>query len=137
VWDAVAGGKSTGVTLQKTLIGKPSRETYIFAETRLQQHRKALVALSHLASPSNVEKEQDGLQRVYMVGDNPESDIRGANEYRSPWGSDWFSVLVRSGVYNGVEEPAWVPRVVVGDVWDAVRWGLEREGWGVPKEEGG
>ena len=70
-----------------------------------------------------------------MVGDNPESDIRGANEYLSPWGSQWLSILVRSGVYRGGEEPAWTPRVVVDDVWDAVRWGLQREGWDTPMEK--
>ncbi len=63
-----------------------------------------------------------------MIGDNPESDIRGANEYKSPFGSQWYSVLVRSGVFNG-GEPAHAPRIFVDDVWDAVRWGLEREEW--------
>lgn len=62
-----------------------------------------------------------------MVGDNPESDIRGANTYESVAGSEWCSVLVRSGVYSG-GEPKYKPKVVVDDVWDAVRWGMGREG---------
>lgn len=68
------------------------------------------------------------IRKVYMVGDNPESDIAGGNGYRSPWGSEWDTVLVRSGVYGG-GEPAHRPNVVVDDVWDAVQWALEKEGW--------
>lgn len=68
------------------------------------------------------------LKRVYMIGDNPESDIRGANVYQSPFGTDWTSVLVRSGVYDG-GEPAWRPRTIVDDVWKAVNWGIEQSQW--------
>ncbi|KAI9778614.1 MAG: Haloacid dehalogenase-like hydrolase domain-containing 5 [Geoglossum umbratile] len=132
VWEAVTGGKSAGVTLQKTVIGKPSHETFLFAETQLQQHYEGLALPELQSSPSSAEKEKCKLHRVYMVGDNPESDIRGANEYQSPWDSKWLSILVRSGVYNGTSEPAWKPMVVVDDVWEAVKWGLQREGWGIP-----
>ncbi|KAH0543062.1 hypothetical protein FGG08_002575 [Glutinoglossum americanum] len=135
VWDAVTGGKSAGVMLQKTIIGKPSRETYVFAETQLRNHRETLAISNYLNSHSSADTEKDNLQRIYMVGDNPESDIRGANEYRSPWGSEWLSVLVRSGVYCGAEETTWKPRVVVNDVRDAVKWALEREGWNVSEQE--
>lgn len=69
----------------------------------------------------------EGLKRVYMVGDNPESDILGANQYQSEVGSEWNSILVRSGVYSG-GEPAHKPKAIVEDVWEAVQWGLEREG---------
>lgn len=30
-----------------------------------------------------------------MIGDNPKSDIRGANQ------KGWTSILVRSGIFNG------------------------------------
>lgn len=73
----------------------------------------------------------EGMKRVYMVGDNPESDILGANQYKSPAGSTWNSILVRTGVYSG-GEPAHKPKAIVEDVWDAVRWGLGREGVEVP-----
>ena len=69
----------------------------------------------------------EGLKKVYMVGDNPESDIRGANQYVSEMGSKWESILVRSGVYSG-GEPSHKPGIVVGDIWDAVRWGMQKEG---------
>ena len=68
------------------------------------------------------------LRTVYMVGDNPESDIRGANEFESPYGTKWESVLVKTGVYKEEQTPACRPTTIVGDVWDAVRWAIEREG---------
>ena len=69
------------------------------------------------------------LHRVYMVGDNPESDIRGANEFESAHGTDWLSVLVRTGVHKEGMTPKYKPRVVVDDVMAAVKWALEHEGW--------
>ena len=61
-----------------------------------------------------------------MVGDNPQTDIAGANGA----GADWTSVLVRTGVFgahdtdggvvplgNDYEHPA---DIVVDDVFDAV-----------------
>ena len=119
VFNAVTGGPDAGVRLQKTLFGKPTQGTFAFAEDRLIRHRKFL-------QDSNT----GNLTRVYMVGDNPESDIRGANEYDSPAGTRWHSILVRSGVYSG-GTPAHEPRVIVQDVWDAVRHGLRNEGVGI------
>ena len=41
---------------------------------------------------------------IYMVGDNPKSDIRGANQ------AGWKSILVKTGVFQGAvndeEDPA-------------------------------
>ncbi|OAA61676.1 HAD superfamily hydrolase [Niveomyces insectorum RCEF 264] len=81
------------------------------------------------------------LRTVYMVGDNPASDIAGANRFRSAHGTDWCSVLVGTGVYNAGSSPAAAadgsniadprqrPRKIVTDVAAAVRWALQREGW--------
>ncbi|KAM0798386.1 putative HAD superfamily hydrolase [Usnea florida] len=126
VFNAVTGGPANGVRLQKHLFGKPTQGTFAFAENRLRKHRASQGGI--LPTPR--------LTNVYMVGDNPESDIRGANEYRSAEGTRWHSVLVRSGVYSG-GTPAYEPRVVVEDVWDAVRYGLRKEGVGVDGDEGG
>ena len=83
-----------------------------------------------------------------MIGDNPETDIRGANDA----GDHWTSVLVRTGVFqvrangddskkhslymlhklwpsqggdNSLTHPA---RSVQSDVGSAVEWILAREG---------
>ena len=118
IFNAVTGGPENGVRLHKTLFGKPTQGTFEFAENRLRQHRNFL---------QDSEDDPGNLNSVYMVGDNPESDIRGANDYKSPTGSRWDSILVRSGVYRG-GKPAYEPKVIVQDVWDAVRYGLQKEG---------
>ena len=145
VWGAMTGGEEKGVSLQKRMCGKPYEITYAFAEKKLESHRPAIIG------PAAARQR---LKRVYMVGgklerpgsaapylvvfsltsgvDNPESDIRGANEYTSPQGSEWQSILVRSGVYNG-GEPTWKPTACVGGVWDAVKWGLKSSGWQMPE----
>ena len=115
----MTGGPENGVRLQKHVFGKPTQGTFEFAEKRLQKHRLVL---------RGGDEDDEGLRNVYMVGDNPESDIRGANEYVSPMGSQWHSILVRTGVYSGEGKPAYEPEVIVDDVWDAVAYALEKEG---------
>ncbi|KAK0251168.1 hypothetical protein LTS09_013677 [Friedmanniomyces endolithicus] len=112
LWEAVTGGAK----LEYTTFGKPHQLTYEFAERRLRAHRKMLFGQRGLNDP---------LRRVYMVGDNPESDIRGANEYKSPHGSLWRSLLVKTGVYQKGTVPSCEPTVILKDVGEAVRWAVE------------
>ena len=65
------------------------------------------------------------LQRVYMVGDNPESDMAGLKRagYR---GTTWWGLLVRSGVWREPQNPKY-PIAIVGDVLAAVDWAMENE----------
>ncbi|KAH7126971.1 HAD-like domain-containing protein [Dendryphion nanum] len=121
VWAALTGGPSAGVQLHKIVMGKPHHPTYEFAEKRLIAHRHHLLR-HHSHKPGH-------LKRVYMVGDNPESDILGGNSYQSPHATDWVSVLVQTGVYVEGTTPAHAPRHIVGDVLDAVNLAVEREGW--------
>ena len=129
VWSAVTGGEKAGVKLEKKMFGKPHQGTYDFAERRLQEDRSLLRGKhkSHRGTLLSASKEISELKNVYMVGDNPESDILGANQYNSAFGSNWHSILVRSGVYSG-GEPAHTPKVIVDDVWDAVKWAMEHAG---------
>lgn len=117
VWAATTGGSSKGIELKKTVIGKPYQGTYEFAERQLLRNRSRVFGT-----------DLPPLQRVFMVGDNPESDIRGANSYRSSFGSSWESILVRTGVYSG-GDPAWKPTVVADDVQNAVQWALKSSKW--------
>lgn len=89
IWAAITGGPADGVHLQKVVMGKPYKPTYEFAEKRLISHRR------HLTQAATADQEQ--LRRVYMVGDNPESDIAGASNYESPHKIDWRSILVQTG----------------------------------------
>ena len=121
----MTGGKEKGVGLRKEMFGKPYRATYEFAEKRLDHH-----GLSLLGDKRPKDSTTGGLERVYMVGDNPASDILGANDYDSPRGRQWRSILVRTGVYSGGEIPhRSEPDMIVDGVGEAVRWALEQEGW--------
>ncbi|KAI5860707.1 HAD-like domain-containing protein [Durotheca rogersii] len=123
VWHELTGGQAA---LRRTVIGKPHGRTYGFAERVLRAHRETL-----WASAGAGEQKLPPLRRVYMVGDNPASDVRGANEYASPHGTPWTSILVRTGVWDPdrAGAPAHQPGRIADDVAAAVAWALEREGW--------
>lgn len=61
VWDALTGGKESGVKLQEHMFGKPHQATFEFAERRLLQHRRRLFQLPDHDADSK-------LECVYMVG---------------------------------------------------------------------
>ena len=135
LWKSITTSASSphGIPLQKRIIGKPYFETYSFADKILNNYRKHL--LSQSPSPSSNSTPPNGasaeLERVYMLGDNPASDIRGANDYRSPNSkTEWMSILLRSGVFDETEgPPAYEPRVIKDGVSEGVEWALRREGW--------
>ena len=59
-----------------------------------------------------------------MVGDNPTTDIRGANDA----GSHWRSVLLRTGIFDGPDNDFENPAdFVVPGVLDAVRMIIEMQ----------
>lgn len=120
VWNATTGGAA----LTRTVIGKPYPETYHYAERVLNKYRAHI-----LGGHGENKRKVSQLRRVFMVGDNPESDIRGANEFDSQIGTAWTSILVKTGVYRPGTQPAYVPKVVVEDVLAAVKWALREEGW--------
>jgi HAD superfamily hydrolase (TIGR01456 family) len=119
-----------GAELKSTVIGKPSSMTYSFAERRLKSYRRDL-----LYGTEGDGRELQELKKVYMVGDNPESDIMGANNHTSPHGTEWLSMLVKTGVftegarYDFDARPELKPRVVVEDVKAAVNWAFRDSGW--------
>ena len=107
----------TGKELTTTAYGKPQIGTFQFATRLLQQWRKETHGID---SPP---------ETVYFVGDTPESDIRGTNEYNeSPLSENtWYSILVRTGVFKEGTQPRFEPKATVDNVRDAVRHGMERE----------
>ncbi|KAI1359637.1 HAD-like domain-containing protein [Xylaria arbuscula] len=104
-----------GKTLETHAFGKPQVGTFEFATRLLKRWRKNE---HNLNSPPNT---------VYFVGDTPESDIRGTNRFNERAENDWYSILVKTGVYQDGTEPAYKPRVTVDTVLDAVNHGIERE----------
>jgi HAD superfamily hydrolase (TIGR01456 family) len=128
---------TNGVELKSTVMGKPSSLTYSFAEKRLRSYRRGLIRQHNGAQVRKGELPE--LKKVYMVGDNPESDIMGANNYNSPHGTEWVSVLVKTGVFRETDgekgrydfkaRPELKPKVVVEDVKNAVNWALKDSKW--------
>ncbi|KAI8964272.1 HAD-superfamily hydrolase [Daldinia sp. FL1419] len=104
-----------GKTLQTHAFGKPQIGTFEFATRLLKRWRM------------NAHRLNKPPETVYFVGDTPESDIRGTNQYNEKAENDWFSILVKTGVYQDGTEPAYKPRVTVNTVLDAVNYGIERE----------
>ncbi|MCJ1404009.1 hypothetical protein MMC11_007233 [Xylographa trunciseda] len=107
----------TGKELITTAYGKPQIGTFQFATRLLQQWRKDTHGID---SPP---------ETVYFVGDTPESDIRGTNEYNdSPLSENtWYSILVRTGVYRKGSQPRFEPKATVDNVLDAVNHGMKLE----------
>lgn len=105
----------TGKTLNTTAFGKPQIGTFQFATRLLQQWRKDTHGID--APP----------ETVYFVGDTPESDVRGTNEFNKQSENTWYSILVRTGVYQEGTKPKFTPKATVDNVLEAVLHGLERE----------
>ena len=107
----------TGKDLVSTAFGKPQISTFQFATRLLRQWRR----------------DNCGIDRppetVYFVGDTPESDIRGTNEYNESEFADntWYSILVRTGVFKEGTKPQFTPKATVNTVLDAVKHGMDRE----------
>ncbi|KAG8768271.1 hypothetical protein FRC16_007099 [Serendipita sp. 398] len=92
-----------------TILGKPSTETYRHAENMIMN-------LSSRAYGTNIPKSS-----IFMIGDNPESDIAGANK------AGWNSVLVHTGVFSpGEQTPSHIPTFQARDVEEAVHLALQR-----------
>ncbi|KAI1655440.1 HAD-superfamily hydrolase [Daldinia decipiens] len=104
-----------GKTLETHAFGKPQIGTFEFATRLLKRWRM------------NEHRLNKPPETVYFVGDTPESDIRGTNQYNEKAENDWYSILVKTGVYQDGTEPAYKPRVTVNTVLDAVNHGIERE----------
>lgn len=75
----------TGVELERVVYGKPEPATYKYADE---------VIMSWMQQIHNDEKLPSN---IYMIGDNPASDIVGGNNY------GWNTCLVRTGVFQGGE----------------------------------
>ncbi|PWY90186.1 phosphatidyl synthase [Aspergillus heteromorphus CBS 117.55] len=104
----------TGKELSTIAFGKPQIGTYQFAMRLLQEWRKDYHDINK--PPST----------VYFVGDTPESDIRGTNEFNEISDATWYSILVKTGVYQ-TGTPSYPPKHTCNNVLDAVKHAVERE----------
>merc|ERR1712115_45509 len=76
----------TGEDLERVVYGKPEGATYKYADEILMQWMDI------------IHNEERLPENVYMIGDNPASDIIGGNNY------GWNTCLVRTGVFKNVLE---------------------------------
>ncbi|PVU91348.1 hypothetical protein BB559_004175 [Furculomyces boomerangus] len=85
--------KSTGKELKVNVFGKPHKVQYEYAENLLH----SWIQLHTIKNGSISENSNSAphFPKIYAIGDNPNSDIAGANRH------GWSSVLVRTGVFNG------------------------------------
>lgn len=84
------------------MYGKPERLTFDYAESLFLDK----------AHSQGIE-----ISNYYMIGDNPEGDIEGANR------KGWNSILVRTGLFEDKEgnHPDHPAKYVVQDMDEAVR----------------
>lgn len=101
----------TGVDLERVVYGKPELATYKYADE---------VITSWMETIHNDEKLP---KNIYMVGDNPASDIIGGNMY------GWNTCLVRTGVFQGGENDENNPASfgVFPNVLDAVQTAIRKQ----------
>jgi HAD superfamily hydrolase (TIGR01456 family) len=96
-----------GTDLQIEFYGKPQVRQFKFVENHAMQFLD----------------DEHEVSNFYMIGDNPSSDIKGAND------SGWQSILVRTGLFkngeNSKENPA---KYVVQDFAEAVKLIFQLEG---------
>ena len=111
----------TGASLRnQTVVGKPMEATYVYGEWTLQEWHKKVNG-----------EEAKKIDVVYVICDNPASDIQGGMNYKSRYGAEWKSVLVESGVYTKEEgrRLQYGPTAFAHTVRDTVELVLKVEGW--------
>nr|CAG8501277.1 8977_t:CDS:10 [Entrophospora candida] len=95
--------------------GKPETITYKYAEKLLENYAYKSTG-SRLTNHDDVVRKESERRRVY---DNPDS---GANDY------NWISILVKTGVYQGIDNHAINPAKHIADnVLEAVKWLFNQE----------
>ncbi|KAH8682630.1 HAD-like domain-containing protein [Xylariales sp. PMI_506] len=101
----------TGVDLERVVYGKPEAATYKYADEVMTSWMGQLHGEERL--PEN----------IYMVGDNPASDIIGGNMY------GWNTCLVRTGVFQGGDNDEQNPANfgVFPNVLEAVQTALRKQ----------
>ncbi|KZF19748.1 HAD-superfamily hydrolase [Xylona heveae TC161] len=101
----------TGEDLERVVYGKPELATYKYADEVITNWMNV------------IHNEEKLPEHIYMVGDNPASDIVGGNSY------GWNTCLVRTGVFQGGENDEENPANfgVFRNVLEAVKTAISKE----------
>ncbi|XP_048136939.1 uncharacterized protein YKR070W-like isoform X2 [Rhodamnia argentea] len=111
------------IPLAYTSYGKPNPFVYANAEAIAETLLRNLMLLNKYGENS-INHRLGWFKTLYMIGDNPKIDIRGAQRA----GDRWFSILTRTGVFKGKDNHSEFPAdLVVDTVEDAVDFILRKE----------
>lgn len=105
-----------GEELNVTQYGKPTKLQFDFARRQLARWSSRNKNLTD----ADADEFSSNFDTIYMVGDNPLSDIQGANNAGLPW----KSVLVRTGVFRGANDLQHPAKIVKDSVKEAVDLGV-------------
>ncbi|KAL9230520.1 hypothetical protein vseg_005859 [Gypsophila vaccaria] len=107
--------------LKYTTYGKPEPLVFKNAEATLRE----LHSICTMDDDINASENGSSYFRaLYMIGDNPSVDIKGARQAGHPW----ISILTRTGVFRGTGNDSEHPAdLVVDTVEDAINYILEKE----------
>eukprot|EP00803_Ostreobium_quekettii_P010448 evm.model.scf_1116.2 EVM.evm.TU.scf_1116.2 scf_1116:15222-17869(-) len=95
--------------LYKQTTGVPLPNVTFFGKPHPSQYRLVEEVLEHQAAELRLPRP---IRTIYAVGDNPASDVRGANMAGGPW----VSVLVRTGVFQKLgQNDKHDPALIVAD----------------------
>ncbi|KAM5556143.1 mitochondrial hydrolase YKR070W [Rosa sericea] len=109
-------------TLEYVSFGKPNPFVFKNTEALLAEFQPSQFD-DHI-SKSGCSQSHD-FKTLYMIGDNPLVDVKGAQQAGHPW----FSILTRTGVFKGKDNHKEFPAdMVVDTVEEAVDFILKREG---------
>lgn len=111
--------------LENVILGKPQKVTYDFTHNALIDWRQKILNDKNLIYNKDTDLVQvvpelgtaprtSPFKKVFMIGDNPASDILGAFNY------GWDSCLVRTGVYQDSDPLRVKPTYIVDNVYEAV-----------------
>ncbi|XP_038891013.1 uncharacterized protein YKR070W-like isoform X1 [Benincasa hispida] len=107
--------------LEYVSYGKPNPLVFKNVEAVLR-HILSSHCDDHFVNEGDIEFK--GFKTLYMIGDNPLVDIKGARQAGRPW----FSILTRTGVFRGKENHEEFPAdLVVNTVEEAVDYIFESE----------
>ncbi|BFG22523.1 hypothetical protein CerSpe_087970 [Prunus speciosa] len=108
--------------LEYVSFGKPNPFVFKNTEAILTQLQPSHC---HNDTTNTGNSQSHAFKTLYMIGDNPSVDVKGAQQAGHPW----FSILTRTGVFKGKDNHAEFPAdLVVDTVEEAVDYILMREG---------
>ncbi|CAM9015115.1 unnamed protein product [Wickerhamomyces anomalus] len=125
MYKEIHGKEIHGKEINRTILGKPTKVAYDYAHHILINRSIHLNQISDIPKSNLTLGEEikgSHIKQVFMVGDNPASDIIGGYNY------GWNTALVRTGVYRDGDQLPCKPTVIADDVYGAVYQGIKHLG---------